>query len=306
MNSIFNFYTSYGLNIKSSLKLPGIVSKFKTPDINIVFDELDPFPLKDYIKSDYNYLKLHITNNITGIFWQDMEICRIQNSNEIILNQLSGLTDSFLVLVVLGTAIPLILNKRNMLILHGSAVNIEDNAIAFIGSEGTGKSTTSHAFIKKGYKLLSDDVLCIKLINESIPRVISGFPTIKLWPEVIKNMGENPNSMPRIQSGIEKRFYSTHKNFTNGSVPLKMIFSIRKSHNDTIIRDLTLQESAMELVKSTLYANSFDNIQLRNNLIKCGEIAKNVPVKSLEIKRSLEELPYLLKMIENYLDIQRL
>ena len=240
MNSTFNFYKAYGLNIKSSIRLPGIISKFKKSDIIIVFDELDSFPLEDYIKSDYNDLKLQITNDITGIFWRDMEICRIQNSNKIILNQLSGLKDSFLVLIVLGTAIPLILNKRDILILHGSAVNIDDNAIAFIGSEGAGKSTTSHSFIKKGYKLLSDDVLGIKLVNKNIPHVISGFPTIKLWPEVIKNMGENPESMPRIQLGIEKRFYSTHKNFINGSVPLKMIFSIKDSHNDTIIRRSSL------------------------------------------------------------------
>lgn len=301
MNSTFNFYKAYGLNIKSSIKLPGIISKFQTSNINIVFDELDPFPLKNFIKCDYNYLKLQITNDITGIFLDDMEICRIKNSSEIILNQLSGLKDSFLVLVILGTAIPLILNKKNMLVLHGNAVNIEDNAIGFIGSEGAGKSTTTHAFIKKGYKLLSDDVLAIQLINKSIPQVISGFPTIKLWPKVIKNMGENPDSMPRIQSGIEKRFYYTHKNFINGSIPLKMIFSIRESRNESIIKDLSLQESTMELVKSTLYSNSFDKTQLVNNLLNCGEIAKNVPVKSLEIKQSLEELPYLVKIIENYL-----
>jgi len=302
MNSTFNFYKAYGLNIKSSIKLPGIVSTFKKPDINIIFDKLDSFPLENYRKSDYNFLKLQIANDVIGIFWQDMEICRIQNSNEIILNQLSRLKNSFLVLVILGTAIPLILNKRDMIMLHGSAVNTGDNAIAFVGSEGAGKSTTSHAFIKKGYNLLSDDVLCIKLINENIPQVISGFPIIKLWPEVIKNVGENPDLMPRIQSGVEKRFYFDHENFINGSVPLKMIFSIKWSHDDTIIRDLSLQESAMELVKSTLYANSFDNIQLVNNLINCSKIAKKVPVRSLEIKRSLEELPNLVRIIENYMD----
>ena len=304
MNSKFNFYNVYGLNIKSSIKLPGIVSKFKKPDIDIVFDKLDSFPLENCVKSDYNSLKLLIANDIIGIFWHDKEICRIHNSNEIILNELSGLKNSFLVLVILGTAIPLILIKRNFLMLHGSAIYIEDNAVAFIGSEGAGKSTTAHTFIKKGYNLLSDDVLCIKLFNENIPQIISGFPIIKLWPEVIKNVGENPDLMPRIQSGVEKRFYFDHKNFINRSVPLKMIFSIRGGHKDTIIKDLPIQKSTMELVKSTLYANSFDNTQLINNLINCSEIAKNIPVKSLEIKRSLEELPNLVRIIENCLDIE--
>lgn len=301
MNSSFNFYKAYGMNIKSSIILPGIVSKFKKSDINIIFDELSRFPSENCIKSDYNNLKLQIADNIIGIFWNDIEICRIQNSDEIIINQLSGLKDRFLVLAILGTAIPLILNKRNMLMLHGTALNIDNNAIAFIGSEGAGKSTTSFAFIKKGYRLLSDDVLGIKLNNENIPNVISGFPVIKLWPEVIRNMGENPDLMPKIQSGVEKRFYYTYNNFINESVPLKMIFLIKETRKDTIIRDHSLQESTIELVKSTLYANSFNNTQLINNLINCGEIAKRVPIKLLEVKRSLNDIPNLVKIVESYI-----
>ena len=57
-------------------------------------------------------MNLRITNDIKSIFWFDIEICRIVGKNEIILNKVSGLSDNFLRLVILGTAIPLLLIKR--------------------------------------------------------------------------------------------------------------------------------------------------------------------------------------------------
>ena len=103
-------------------------------------------------------------------------------------------------------------------------------------------------------------------------------------------MGENPNLMPKIQSNVEKRFYFTNENFINDDFPLKMIYSIKES-DSTSIRDISLHESTIELVKSTLHATTFDNTQLSNNLKICAELAKKVPVKSLEVKKSLKDLP---------------
>ena len=291
------------MKIKSSIKLPGKILEFKNPDVTIRFGKIDSFINEDYEECDLNEnMKLRIKNNVKGIFWFDIEICRIINSDEIILNQLNGLKQSFLRLILLGIAIPLLLNEMDILVLHATAVNMEGNAIAFLGSEGAGKSTTSFAFIKNGYNLISDDVLGVKLNNENIPVVISGFPMIKLWPEVIANAGENPDSMPKIQSSIEKRFYCVEDNFVNDSIPLKMIFSIQESDNNTSICDMNLQESTIELVKSTLHAVTFDYIQLSNNLEHCVKIAKKVPIKSLKIKRSLDDLSDLVKIIENYID----
>ena len=267
-------YKAYGLNFKSSISLPGELSTFKTPDVIIRFDKIDPFTNEGYNESDLNEnIKLIIKDNIKCVFWLDVEICRIVNSNEIILNQSNRLKKNFLRLILLGIAIPLLLNERGTLVFHATAINMNGCAIAFLGPEGAGKSTTSFAFIKNGYNLISDDVLGVTLDDEDIPKVVSGFPMIKLWPEVIKNMGEDPDSIPKIQSNVEKRFYCTNDNFVSGSFPLKMIFSIRESNN-TSISDIQLQESTIELVKSTLHAVTFDNIQLSDNLIKCAEIAK--------------------------------
>lgn len=296
-------YQAYGLKFKSSVSLPGRISKFEVPDVTIQFGKINSFTDEAYKEIDLNEnIKLRIKDNIKCIFWYDKEICRIKNSNEIILNKSNGLKESFLRLILLGIAIPLLLSERDILVFHATAVNINGNAIAFLGPEGAGKSTTSFAFIKNGYNLISDDVLGVTLNNKNMPQVISGFPMIKLWPEVIVNMGENPVSMPKIQSNIEKRFYSVDTNFITGSVPLKMIFSIRESEINTSISDMPLQESTIELVKSTLHAVTFDYVQLSNNLKDCADIAKKVPIKSLEIKRSLDDLSDLVQIIADFVN----
>ena len=54
-----------------------------------------------------------------------------------------------------------ILMQRKILPLHGSAIAIDGKAYAIVGDSGAGKSTLASAFLKRGYQLLSDDVITV-------------------------------------------------------------------------------------------------------------------------------------------------
>ena len=66
-------------------------------------------------------------------------------------------------LYILGTCMGALLMQRKILPLHGSAIAIDGKAYAFVGDSGAGKSTLASAFLSKGYKLLSDDVIAVSL-----------------------------------------------------------------------------------------------------------------------------------------------
>ena len=77
-----------------------------------------------------------------------------------------------------------ILMQRKMLPLHGSAIEIDGKVYAIVGDSGAGKSTLASAFLKQGYKLVSDDVIAVSLSQEnSIPYVTPAYPQQKLWQE---------------------------------------------------------------------------------------------------------------------------
>jgi hypothetical protein len=65
------------------------------------------------------------------------------------------------------TAVPLLLAERGDLVLHASAVLIEDRAVLFCGPSGRGKSTLALIASSAGHPVLSEDGAVIELGGDS-------------------------------------------------------------------------------------------------------------------------------------------
>jgi hypothetical protein len=65
--------------------------------------------------------------------------------------------------LVAGTLLAFVLALRGEPVLHASAVQIGDEALAFVGASGMGKSTTATLFCADGARLITDDVLRLDL-----------------------------------------------------------------------------------------------------------------------------------------------
>ena len=82
--------------------------------------------------------------------------------------------------------------------LHGSAIGWAGRAWALLGDSGVGKSTSAHAMIAQGARLLTDD-LC--LIDADAPAMLAGAPTIRLWrealPEALRHAEVTPDGRKR-------------------------------------------------------------------------------------------------------------
>lgn len=296
MKSTIYLYRAYGLNISSSIQLPGLKCEETESDVNIRFDELESISqgnFREYALN--NNFKLIFAKDITFILWKNKEVCSISRRG-IIIKSLERMKKNFYEETILPLAFPILLQKRGLLVLHANAVNMNGSAVIFIGSKGMGKSTLSIALQKKGYMVLSDDISTVNVKN-NIPFVSSGFSTLKLWPDVIRYVGENPDQMDKCYNNLDKRTYLNTDNFHEASLPLKLIYII-KDGNNSISESSPNQKSVFELVNATLYAKTFDNLQISENLKQCAEIVNEVSVNTLKIKRNLNDLHQVIEIIE--------
>lgn len=62
--------------------------------------------------------------------------------------------------------------------LHGSAIVLKGRAYLFIGRSGAGKSTTAYEFVRRGARLLADDLIVADLAKGI---ALGGAPTLRLW-----------------------------------------------------------------------------------------------------------------------------
>jgi hypothetical protein len=87
-----------------------------------------------------------------------------------------------------GLVMSFILQSRSVFTLHAAAVNCRGKAVAFLGSNGYGKSTLSFFSAKKGHSLITDDVLPIVEGNGRL-FALPGSPSMNLWSQTLDHVG---------------------------------------------------------------------------------------------------------------------
>ena len=167
-------YNAFGLNWHSDiLSIPEL---YKSNEYNIHVS----------IKTAINNLVknksyLQVSNQDSTFYVQNLAKFRILNNNKIINNNIDKKNNHLVRSYLLGTAMAGILTQRNLLLLHANALEKEGKVIICMGKSGIGKSTISYLLMKKGWKLLSDDLVAI----DDNHMVLPGIPRIKLWKDTI-------------------------------------------------------------------------------------------------------------------------
>ncbi|MBA2954242.1 hypothetical protein GON03_07905 [Nocardioides sp. MAH-18] len=81
--------------------------------------------------------------------------------------------------LVSGTVLAFVLAMRGEAVLHASAVQVGDAALAFVGASGMGKSTMATLLCAAGARLVTDDVLRVDTTG-SVPRCSLGATELRL------------------------------------------------------------------------------------------------------------------------------
>ncbi|MGI6483862.1 MAG: hypothetical protein ACOX08_11445 [Methanobacterium sp.] len=127
-----------------------------------------------------NYL---VKDGDVFLWWEDIGKVKISEGKQVTVEAIADLDDSSEINIIpflLGPVMSLLLHQRGFLILHGSSVKINHEAVCFLGHCGNGKSTTAINLYTKGYPLVTDDILAIKFREDGLPLVYPGYPHVRL------------------------------------------------------------------------------------------------------------------------------
>ncbi len=288
--SNFYFYTCFGLNIKSKIKLPELKnSDTKKYDVEIGFKDQKSFSNCDCNDSvNYNF------------FLENKPLFKVKYGKVILINSDFRIDDILLRSLILGQGMGILLHQRGYLVLHGSSVKICNKAVAFIGHCGDGKSTIAASLNSKGYPFITDDILVIDFKNK-VPLVLPSFPRIKLWDDILKLIKDDKECFQKIHPKYNKYSYVIEENFCENPTPLKTIYVIEKGEDNCII-PLSNQNALIELIKQSYMLNLFNNYEKNLNLTDCARLVENVLIKNLNRGQYLDSIDDLINIVENDID----
>jgi hypothetical protein len=241
------------MSVQSEILLPELMAGNAKPDVIISFGnvpenlEKPAFSTAHFQVSPDKFLL-----KIDGVAW-----FLIENGNKITIDPTEGGSEEEIRLFLLGSAFGALIHQRGMLPLHGSAIIAEGKAIIFSGISGIGKSTLAAAFIKKGYKLLADDVSVVTINISGKPIVHPGYPQMKLWTDALEKLGHKPLHLKKIRSKIKKYALPLQVEFHSKAAELNRIYIITKKEIDRVKISQLKGIEKFNTVKNNIYRIHF-------------------------------------------------
>jgi hypothetical protein len=187
---------------------------------------------------------------------------------------------------LLGPVLGLLLRLRGVICLHASAISFGDRAIAFVGSEGAGKSTTAAMLAQKGCAVISDDIVALVERQGSF-YVYPAYPYLCLWSDSVTMVYGPDKKLPSFSASWDKRLLSLAGNnlkFAAEPVPLRAIFALGDRNSlegAPRIEPLTAKEALLSLVANSYATNLLDNEMRAHEFEFLGRMLRSVPVQRL-------------------------
>lgn len=222
-------YWAFGLHIKSNIQLEELLHlhELTNIDLEVNINKVQKLPINS---PEYEFIK----DGETLIFHVPLVATFFINSGKSINVECLQSSDMNLVkLYVLGTCMGIILLQRKIVPLHGSLIEIEGKAYAFVGHSGAGKSTLASSFTNQGYKLVSDDLIAVTM-KDGQPWVTPSYPQQKLWRQSLDIFGMDRSEYDSIYGREEKYCIPVKSHFHSEPLPLGGIFELTKAEHSAV------------------------------------------------------------------------
>jgi len=205
---------------------------------------------------------------------------------------------------LLGPVLGLLLRLRGVTCLHASAVAFDDRAVAFVGDEGAGKSTTAAAFARLGYPVISDDVVAI-VEREGAFHVLPAYPYLSLWPDSVQMLYGPDKTLPTFSANWDKRLLSLSEDrlrFEEKSLSLGAIFILGERISESaapFLETPTAQECLVALVANSYATGMLDKDMRAQEFALFGRLLASVPVRRVRPHADSTEIDRLSEVIRD-------
>ena len=208
--------------------------------------------------------------------------------------------------LLLDQVIPLVLSRRERVVLHASAVLTKHGVVAFAGKSGQGKSTLAASFARGRCALVSDDFLVLRA-GQGGWTAIPSYPGMRLWPSTVEEvLREDTPTWDVAHYTIKRRLGDTNLlPYASGPVPLRRLFFLADDAGEITVEKLHPRRTIMALVEFAYNLDVKDAAFLRRQFDTVVRLTEEVPAYAIHYPREFAALPAVRKAIFRNLEEQR-
>lgn len=202
-----------------------------------------------------------------------------------------------------GTIFAYILQSRGYLVLHGSAVLVNDRAVIFSGDSGVGKSTTAAAMVAHGYPLITDDVVALRYNSVGQLVLIPGPQRVKLWDDALTKFGRSSDGLQQV-TNKDNKYELPIENYQSKEVVVAQFYEL--NHSEDCYEIYLIEQIGYNKI-STLIKNTYRYAMLRSmgklslHLQQIAQLATSIEVYQVTRPQNQYLLDELLQKISQKL-----
>jgi hypothetical protein len=192
---------------------------------------------------------------------------------------------------LLGQVVSFALLKQGIEQLHATVVAFDGRALALTGDCGRGKSTLAAALLRRGGKLLVDDMLVLKPNGHRV-LAMPGPPRLKLLPDSAKRAGFSSGKAVPMNPLVAKKIFPI-RDAQNEPVPLDHVYVLAAPNPRTkriTIRRCTPAAACAQVIAAAYNLDMALAGRATSQLQWAASIANSVPVSMLSYPRDLKKL----------------
>jgi energy-coupling factor transporter ATP-binding protein EcfA2 len=161
--------------------------------------------------------------------------------------------------LLLDQVLPRLLSHCGTLILHASAITIEEDVILFMGPSGSGKSTLAAKLASTTARLIADDSVMLHSAAGTL-QLVGSYPGLRLWPSAAASVRRSVRAAGQVSSSGRKRRYvvATQAMANCGESAVNAarvcVLLLRRVRNPTALaraRSLSPSSAAIELLRNS-------------------------------------------------------
>jgi hypothetical protein len=290
-----NKYKAFDLIFESEIVLPYIPEATGKTDVLIkegnVPDNL-PHPVEKGVAFE-------IAPNEFLLTVPDIARFYISNGDHILFQRLNDVPDHEVIAFLLGIIMAPLMQQRQHLTLHASAVLYQGKALLFMGNSGVGKSTLASAFYNEGATFITDDLGVIAFSNDGRAKLLPSFPLMKLWQDILDKNHILERKKVIFRSGVNKYYIPVQESFPDEPVEIGAVFALTTGNEEDIEIEKIQGVEKFNILKNYTFRMRFiKGLGFKNmHFSSCGRMATQCDVYRIKRPKKLKDPGLLVKAI---------